>query len=274
MLRNEPVSSSSISRLAAQAAAASWRARLSEQMALLGTGGYIILLVALPVFSLATAGLIYRTHRPELLGYAVVGIAASSFIFNCLYYIGQILDEERIKGTLVGLFLAPSPRLGWLTGFAAAGLVETSIAGLATVVFGRLAFGVAFDPNYPALVVAFILFLASLWGMGFVFSALGLMLKRSNDLANLVSSFVILLGGVYYPVALLPVWLRYPARLLPLGYGIEAMARASLHHASLSALAPQLIPLACFAVTFPVLGVATFGWLERQVRRRGELDLY
>jgi hypothetical protein len=52
------------------------------------------------------------------------------------------------------------------------------------------------------------------------------------------------------------------------------MAGAALNDASISALAPQLIPLTCFAIGCPVLGIATFGWLERQVRRRGELDLY
>jgi ABC-2 type transport system permease protein len=247
---------------------------MSEQLALLGSGGYIIMWLGMPVFSLAVAGLIYRAHRPELVGYAVVGIATSSFISNSLYYIGQILDEERIGGTLVGLFLSPSPRIGWLTGFAAAGLAETSMAGIATVIFGRLAFNVTFHPDYLSLAIAFILFLSSLWGMGFMFSALGLILKRSNDVANLVSSFVFLLGGIYYPVALLPVWLRYPADALPLGYGIQALAGASLHHASLAQLAPQLVPLALFATVLPVAGVLAFAWIDRLVRQRGELDLY
>lgn len=274
MLQSERASSISISRMAAQAAVASWRARMSEQLARLGSGGYIIMWLGMPIFSLAVAGLIYRGHRPDLVGYAVVGIAASTFIFNSLYYVGQILDEERIGGTLVGLFLSPSPRIGWLTGFAAAGLAETSIAGIATVVFGGLAFGVKFHPDYLALAISFILFLASLWGLGFVFSALGLILKRSNDVANLVSSIILLLGGIYYPIALLPAWLRYPAEALPLGYGIQALAGASLHHAGLAQLAPQLVPLAIFAVALPVAGILAFGWIDVLVRRRGELDLY
>jgi ABC-2 type transport system permease protein len=110
--------------------------------------------------------------------------------------------------------------------------------------------------------------------MGLVFSALGLILKRSNDLANLISPFTFLLGGVYYPVALLPDWLRYPARALPLGYGMQAMASAALAHASIAQVASQLIPLAGFAVALPCLGMLAFRSVERLVRQRGELELY
>jgi ABC-2 type transport system permease protein len=247
---------------------------MKRRVARAGTLAYVATWVALPVFQLAVTGLIYRGVRPDLLGYSVVGAAASSFIFNTLYYVGQMLDEERLNGTLVGLFLAPCPRFSWLLGFALGGLVETILAAAATVVFGMAAFGVRFDPNYPALLVSFILYLASLWGMGFVFSAIGLIIKRSNDLANLISPFTTLLGGVYYPVALLPLWLQVPARCLPMGYGVQAMASAALHHAGFAELAPQLFPLAGFAAVLPVIGVQVFSWLERGVRQRGELDLY
>jgi ABC-2 type transport system permease protein len=263
----------SLPALTLQAVGASLRAKMRERLAYMG-GGSILVWVALPIFQLAIAGLIYRGIRPDLLRYSVVGIAASTFIFNSQYYIGEILDGERIRGTLVGLFLAPCPRLSWLTGFALGGLLETTIAAAASVVFGMLVFGVRFHPNWPALAVTFPLFLAALWGLGFVFSAVGLILKRSNDLSNLLSPFIFLLGGIYYPVALLPLWLRYPAEALPLGYGMQAMADAALHDAPITSLGGQLLPLAAFAVALPAVGVLTFAWLERLIRERGELDLY
>jgi ABC-2 type transport system permease protein len=237
-------------------------------------GGYIINWLAIPVFQLAIAELVYRGVRPDLLGYVVVGVAASTFIFNSQYYVGEILDGERIHGTLAGLFLAPCPRIAWLAGFAFGGLADTFLAAAAGIAFGMVVFGVRFHPAYPALILSFLLFFASLWGLGFIFSAIGLVLKRSNDLSNLLSPFIFLLGGIYYPISLLPLWLRIPAHALPFGYGMQAMADASLHHAGIGTLADQLLPLAGFAVSLPVLGVLAFGWVERKVRARGELELY
>jgi ABC-2 type transport system permease protein len=271
-----PASSTSTNplRLTPQATIASAVAAGRERFKTAGMGGYTLTWIALPIFQLAMTGLIYQGVRPALLSYAVVGIAANAFIFNTLYFIGEILDEERVKGTLVGLFLAPCPRLCWLSGFSLVGLFETGLAAGATILFGRLGFGVRFHPDYPALLLAFLLFLASLWGMGFLFSAIGLAIKKSNDLSNLLSPFLSLLGGVYFPVALLPVWLRLPAHLLPIGYGIQAMAGAALHHRTIAQLAPDLVPLLAFAAALPLIGILAFAWVERRVRVRGELDLY
>ena len=247
---------------------------IAERLGHGGVLGYLLIWVARPVFELSIAALIYGSARPDLLGYVTVGLAANAFIFNTIYFIGEILDRERVKGTLVGLFLAPCPRLSWLSGFALVGVVETALAAAVGLLFGCLALGVRFDPNLPALALSLTLFLASLWGLGFVFSAIGLSIKKANPLSNLVSPLIVLLGGVYYPVALLPDWLRLPAGALPFGYGIGALADAALDDVGIRALAPQLVPLAGFAVALPLAGALAFAWLERLVRRRGELDLY
>jgi ABC-2 type transport system permease protein len=247
---------------------------LGERLIHGGMLGYFLTWLVRPVLELSIAALIYAHARPDLVRYVVVTVAANAFVFNTLYFIGEILDRERVRGTLVGLFLAPCPRLYWLSGFALVGLTETWLTALTGLVFGYTALGVRFNPNWPALVLSFGLFMASLWGLGLIFSAAGLYLKRANSLSNLVSPFTMLLGGAYYPIALLPVWLRWPAHALPLGYGMQALASAALDGRGVRDLAPQLLPLAGFAVTLPVAGVLAFAWVERLVRERGELDLY
>ena len=270
-------SSSGRGRLAAElrAVAASARAKTIERFYTAGLGGYLLLWMVRPFFELGIVALIYGAGaRTDLISYAVVAISAQSLVFSAVYFVGEILDRERAGGTLVALFLAPCARVGWLTGFALVGLVEAALMATTTLLFGRFALGVRFDPDVPALLLTLALFVVALWGCGFIFSAIGLLLKKANAFSNVVFPFVILLGGVYYPVALLPDWLRYPARALPLGYGMQALADAALGHAGVRELAPQLLPLAGFALVLPVVGVLTFRWLERLVRERGELDLY
>ena len=278
MSRSAPASSSSTSDLGGlgfqlRAAAASWKAKVKDRLHGAGLGGYLFMFMLYPVFEMSVAALIY-TERPDLLRYAVVAISANTFLFNSIFYVGELLDGERMNGTLPGLFLAPCSRYSWFGGFALVGLVEAIFIVAVALLFGHYAFGVDYSPNYPSLLVSLALFLASLWGVGLIFGAVGLAIKKANQLSNLVFPFVILLGGVLYPVALLPVWLRIPARALPLGYGIQALADAMLYDRSIADLAPQLIPLAGFAVALPFAGVLAFRWLEVLVRQRGELDLY
>lgn len=283
MLPSAPVSSISTKRspmrvpaagFALRVAAASWRAKLRERLHERGMTGYLAIYLLRPIFEISIAALIYRSGHRALLSYAVVALAANAFVFNTIFYSGEILDDERMRGTLVGLFLAPCPRLGWLSGFILVGVAETVLIAAVALLFGHLAFAVQFDPNVPALFVSFSLYLVSLWGLGLIFSAAGVLLKKANQLSNVIYPITLLLGGVYYPVARLPLFLRLPARALPLGYGTQALASAMLDHASIRALAPQLLPLAGFALLLPSAGVLIFTWLERLVRERGELDLY
>lgn len=259
---------------ALQAVLATWRAMSMDRLRTSGIAGYVAIWLLRPVFELIAVALIYGTAHPILLRYVVVALAANAFVFNAIFYVSETLDRERINGTLVSLFLAPCPRFSWLSGFTLVGGVETALIAVITLVFGHIAFGVTYHPNLPAVVVALALFLAALWGLGYIFAAIGLLIKKGNQLSNLVYPFAILLGGVYYPVTALPGWLRYPAHVLPLGYGMQALANATLYHKGIANLAPQLLPLAAFALVLPCAGSVAFHLLERIVRVRGELDLY
>jgi ABC-2 type transport system permease protein len=250
----------------------SWRAATGEWLYHLGRGG-LIQLVIMPVTQITIFSIIYGASS-DLFAYLVVAQAAGAFIMTMIFYNGEILDREREKGTLVTLFLAPCTRAAWLSGFILAGLIQTISMMIVSFLFGWLVFGVTFDPNPPALIVAGILFVSALWGTGLIFAGIGLILKRANAISNLIWPFIVLLGGVYFPVAELPDGMRQIAHILPFGYGIQAIADATLHNASLSEIQSDLIPLAGFAIAMPVAGVLAFAWLERLVRVRGELDLY
>ena len=280
MLPSVPVTSISISRRNPASVkallaiiAGSWWVLLQERLRWRGTAGYIALVALRPVFEVAIAALVYRA-RPELLSYVVVALAGNAFVHTMNFFVGEILDNERTKGTLAGLFLAPAPRAAWLGGFALVGLFDVALAATAVLLFGRFGLGVRYSPNWLSIIVTLVLFITALWGLGFVFSAIGLWVKKANSLSNIVAPFMTLLGGAYYPVAQLPEPLHTIARLLPNGYGLTALADATLHGASVATLAPQLLPLAGFAIALPIAGTVAFGWIERAVRVRGELDLY
>lgn len=258
----------------AVAAVAAWLTMVRERWYDYGRGGYFAIWALRPIFDLAIAALIYAGGRRDLIPYIVVSLTANSVLWTTLYWIGEILDRERMRGTLVPLFLAPCSRLSWVAGFAAAGIVETASAAVAVGVAGALLFQVRFQPNVVSLLVVVPLFVLALWGLGLILSGLGLLIKKANQLANLVHPVLTLLGGVYFPVAALPLALRIPARALPLGYGMEAISAAALRGASLTELSGSLLPLAGFAIGLPLAGAAIFAWLEHLVRRRGELDLY
>lgn len=260
-------------RVEAQATIASWRAMTAERLFHMGAAGGAATWLVIPLMSMVVFSIVYGTGS-QLFRYFVVAQACNTLVMNTVFWVGEILDRERAKGTLVSLFLAPCSRFAWLSGFILAGVLETVLVSTAVLTFAYLVFDVRLDPNLPALGVTVLLFALALWGMGLIFSGIGLLIKKANPLANLVYSGLMLLGGLYFPVSELPDLLRYLARALPVGYGLQAIADAALYNAGFSDIAPELIPLAAFAVGLPVAGALMFNWMERKVRVRGELDLY
>ncbi len=227
-----------------------------------------------PIFELSIAGLIYFRADSDRVAYVVVALAASNLLFSAIYFVGEILDRERIKGTLPSLFLTPCRRTSWMAGYAFAGILET--AGRISVVLlaGYILFDVRFDPNYLALAVVLPIFVLTLSGVALVLSGIGLLIKRANALSNLVSPFLILLGGVYFPVSSLPDPLRYIARAMPFGYGMDAITAIVINHASLADVQDSLIPLLGFAIVSPIIGFIAFDRIDKLVRQRGEVDIY
>jgi ABC-2 type transport system permease protein len=257
-----------------RAALAAWIAMLKERVEQFGRQGTLAIWAIRPIFDLAIAALVYAGGAKDLVPYIVVAMTANSLVWNSIFWVGEILDREREKGTLLSLFLAPCSRLSWLLGFAASGIVETSIAALTVGVAGVLLFDVSFNPNFLTLAVILPAFIASLIGIGLIMSGLGLITKHANELSNVVFPILLILGGAYYPVNQLPEVPRLLAHLLPLGYGFQALSDATLHHASLGDVSDSLLPLIGFAIVLPIIGALLFRALEHAVRRSGELELY
>ncbi|MEZ4572253.1 MAG: ABC transporter permease [Thermomicrobiales bacterium] len=256
-----------------RAAWVAWLMMFRERFYLYGRA-YAMDWILRPIFEISIAAMIYFGAGSEKVSYVVVAMAASMIVFSSIYFVGEILDRERVKGTLPSLFLTPCRRTSWMAGYAFAGILETSGRIAMVLVAGYVLFDVRFDPNVPALLAVLPLFILSLSGLALVLSGIGLLIKRANALSNLVSPLLTLLGGVYFPVSTLPDPLRYLARLMPLGYGMDAITAIVLDHASLADVQESLYPLAGFAIVSPIIGLIAFNYLDTLVRSRGEVDIY
>jgi ABC-type cobalamin/Fe3+-siderophores transport system ATPase subunit len=81
-------------------------------------------------------------------------------------------------------------------------------------------------------------------------------------------------GGVFYPIAVLPTWLQPLSHLLPLTYSLSAMRRAILQGDSLSALAPDIVMLGMFAAVLLPLRLVAFQNAVRRAEIEGSLTQY
>jgi ABC-2 type transport system permease protein len=181
-----------------------------------------------------------------------------SMLMLALFFCGQIaaraLVSERRRGTLARLVMTGVPvRKVIVAKYVTAFVVA---AAAAAVLLGTLAlFGASFG-NPGAMIVLTGLTGAAMIGV----SSLIVMVARTEEQAaglSTVAVFVLaLLGGNFVPFSHTPPLLQKLSLLTPNGWALRGFAYLSLSPSNpFSAIAPQLVALACFALVAGVPAV-------------------
>lgn len=211
------------------------------------------------------------TGSADYMSFIIVGTALSNFINAVFWGMGYSLKNDMDGGVLEANWLTPTPRLLLLVGHTLASLVITAITSTVMIVIAALLFGFQPSGNLWAALLTVLPMLIGLYGFGFAFAALVLILREANTLVDMSSFLVQLFSGSSFPVTALPAWLLPVALMLPLTYGYDAFRGFLLGTRTLLPLHLEAVVLIGFMLLMPVLGVAAFRALERRVRQLGTL---
>jgi ABC-2 type transport system permease protein len=140
---------------------------------------------------------------------------------------------------------------------------------------GALFLGVSFqESNWAAAALVLALTVVVFGSLGILAASFIMVLKRGDPITWAFGAVSSLLGGVYYPVEVLPGWLQMLARLLPITYALHAMRLALLQGAGFDILLPDLLALTLFAVILLPLSLLAFQFAVRRARQDGSLTHY
>ena len=204
--------------------------------------------------------------------YVVVGIATSNFLVSLLNGLAMTLRHEQDIGTLEAIFVSPIPETTALLGLMLWNLFLSLVTGMGYIALGYLVspLSLTFLGTLKGLLVL-ALSGAAFLGLGAVAASFILYFKRGNPIAWIFSSLSILLGGVYFPVELLPEYLQKVAHVLPLFYATEALRLSLLANAPFTELWPKLLVLLAFSVLLLPIARLSLHWSLQKTREVGGL---
>ena len=207
----------------------------------------------------------------DYMSFILLGTALSNFINAVFWGMGYSLKNDMDAGVLESNWLAPLPRPLLLAGRTLTSLFITLITSLLMLLFAGLIFG--FRPTGDAL-AAFLTvlpMLLGLYGFGFIFAAIVLLMREANTLVDVSSFLVQIFAGADFPVNALPKWLLPISLALPLTYGFDAVRGWLLGTRTLLPLSVEIVLLVVFMFLMIGAGLLAFRALERRVRMRGTL---
>ncbi|MDP3940048.1 MAG: ABC transporter permease [Deltaproteobacteria bacterium] len=216
-----------------------------------------------------------RLGGTDYFSFVLVGIAFYNFLGTALNSFSGSLRQAQLTGTLEPVLVTPVGIPTLLFGSSLYSFLYTSLTAVAYLIVAALFFD--FDlsrANLGAACLTLLLTVVAFSGLGILSASFTLRWKRGDPLAFFLGTASALLGGVYFPVEVIPGWLQKVAAWIPLTYALSAMRGAILEGAATSALSRDLLVLALFAAVLVPLSVLAFSLALRAARRDGTLGQY
>ena len=207
----------------------------------------------------------------DYMSFILLGTVLSNFILTVFWGMGYALKEDMDSGVLESNWLTPVSRILILVGRTLASLLTTTITSLLMLVIAGALFGFRPTGNTLAAFLVAIPMLLGLYGFGFAFAAVVLLMREANTLVDVSSFLVQGLSGANFPVKSLPYWLIPISLMLPLTYGFDAVRGFLLKTNTLLPLRTEVGLLIVFMFVMLWFGNWVFTKVERRVRTLGTL---
>ncbi len=204
--------------------------------------------------------------------FALVGLVFFDYLTVALSSFEDSLRLAQADGTLESILVTDTPLPLVLLASAAYPFALLALRTLIYLAWGILLFDFpAREANWPGGFLVLLVSILSFVGLGIFSAAYVLLFKRGNPMRWAVVGLASLVGGMMYPVDVLPPVLQVAARLFPLTYSLQAMRVALLRDAPLAELWPALRALLLFAAVLLPASMVCFDWALRRTKATGTL---
>ena len=216
-----------------------------------------------------------KSYGGDYFSFVLVGLAFSGYLRASLSSFAQTLRNEQMMGTLENMILSPTKLSTLICCSSLWNFIFASVEVIVYLALGGLLFGVDFSKgNFLAAFVILFLTILCFSGIGIISASFIMVFKRGNPINWVLSSGSALFGGVFFPITILPLWLRSISWMLPITYALRAMRHAMLQGYPLSAMYQDLLILLVFTALILPLSIFCFRYAVKQAKVKGTLAFY
>jgi ABC-2 type transport system permease protein len=248
-----------------------------------GYRGALVLETFEALFGVATYYYLSRfVQSPELtralpagsnyFAFALVGFAFFDYLNVSIDAFDTSLNEATQNRTLEALLVTQTPLPLILAGSAIYPFVTLALRTCVYLAWATLLFGFApRSANWPGAVAVLLASVLAFAGLGILSASYQILFKRGNPAKWIVLGVSGLLGGMMYPISVLPRPLQLVAHLIPVTYALEGMRAALLDGAGWNRIGPSILTLLAFAAVLLPLSFSVFAWALNRTRVTGTL---
>ncbi len=234
---------------------------------------YVPSLLVAPIVQILLFAYMGRSAGVESDGFYVIGNAVQYSAIPCLFAMANTVAGERWTQTLGIVLVTPARRVPLFLGRSLPVVLNGFVVSMFSLVIGSLLLGVHM-PGSAWLPLALVVAVAavSCTGMGLANAALGLRVRETAVMSNVLFGLLLIFSGANVALSSLPGWMAAVGSWLPLSHSIEA-ARALAGGAGLGDVSGLLLREVGLGVLYGALGLVALRLLEVEGRRRATLEI-
>ena len=185
----------------------------------------------------------------DYFAFVLIGIAFAGYFGVGLSRFANSLRQAQTTGTLEAMLTTPTSLSTIIISSSLWSYLMTTFRVALYLFIGAVFLNVDLENgNYSLALFVLILTVISFSSLGIIAASFIMVLKRGNPITWFFNATSNLLGGIYYPITVLPTWLLFLSYLLPITYALRAMRLALLRGETLSTIWPDILALIIFCL--------------------------
>jgi ABC-2 type transport system permease protein len=214
-------------------------------------------------------------RHDEYFAFVMVGLAMMELLTATLHTVPTNLRSELLSGTFERMVVSPFGPLGGIIALSLFPMALALLMATITILAAGILFGLPVEwSTAPLAIPAALLGMLAFLPLTLLVAAAVLVVKQSGSVVGFLASGLALAGGAFFPVSVLPSWIRWISDVQPLTPALE-LTRHELVGATISD--PPWVAvgkLAAFAILLLPISILAISKGIRYCQRRGTLIEY
>jgi len=216
-----------------------------------------------------------KAYGGKYFPFVLVGIAVQNYLVLAMNNFSGSLREAQLTGTLEAELSTPVPLPLYLIGSSSFAFVLKLVNFFIFILLGSLLGGIRMDwSRFPLVLLTLLLSAAAFSCLSILAASFIVVFKKGDPVGWAFMMLSWFLGGVYFPVTLLPRWLQGAAHCLPTTQCVEALRLLLLGNQGLAGIARPLEGLCVWIVAGLPISYLVFRTAVNVARKKGSLGQY
>ena len=216
-----------------------------------------------------------QRYGVDFFSYVLMGVAFMGYLGVAMSSFSASIRQGQVTGTLELMLVTPTRLSVILLASSFGNFAVTSLRIVLYLIVGTVVFGVDLsNVNLLSAAVVQILTITTFGSIGIISASFVMVFKKGDPVTALVGRLSPLLGGVFVPPEVFPLWLKAISYMLPLTHSLIAMRLAVYQGYTIFQLAPQILVLLGFTVVLLPVSIFAFHLAVRKAKKEGSLIQY